>query len=127
MSTGRTCKAALKFPMVRDRGPPLAPDGLIYALRAAADLLNGINLIWPVQSCLQKYFASPVGQIISTNSRHPTPQEGRIMIVTNAGWVAVDAAAFCVRRDCRASRKTLERSPARGRETIAAYGKIVWS
>jgi hypothetical protein len=32
------------------------------------------------------------------------------MIVTNAGWVAVDAAAFCVRRDCRASRKTLERS-----------------
>src|SRR3984893_4220413 len=26
---------------------------------------------------LQKYFASPVGQIISTTSRHPTPQEGR--------------------------------------------------
>jgi hypothetical protein len=24
------------------------------------------------------------------------------MIVTNAGWVAVDAAAFCVRWDCRA-------------------------
>jgi hypothetical protein len=76
MSTGRTCKAALKFPMVRDRGPPLAPDGLIYALRAAADLLNGINLIWPVQSCLQKYFVSPVGQIISTSSRHPVPHRG---------------------------------------------------
>jgi hypothetical protein len=30
-----------------------------------------------VQPCLQKYFASPVGQIISTNSRHPTPPEGR--------------------------------------------------
>src|SRR6267154_3212573 len=30
-----------------------------------------------VESPLQKYFASPVGQIISTNSRHPTPQEGR--------------------------------------------------
>jgi hypothetical protein len=42
---------------------------------------------------LQKYFASPVGQIISTNSRHPTPQEGRIAIVTDAGWGAVDAAA----------------------------------
>src|ERR1700675_1401203 len=97
MSTGRTCKAALKFPMVRDRGPPLEPDGLIYALRAAADLLNGINLIWPVQSCLQKYFASPVGQIISTNSRHPTPLEGRIAIVTDAGRDAVDAAAFCAR------------------------------
>src|SRR5712672_2053195 len=45
-----------------------------------------------VQSPLQKYFASPVGQIISTNSRHPTPPEGRIMIVTDAGWNAVDAA-----------------------------------
>jgi len=63
-------------------------------LRAPANLLKQINLIWVVQSPLQKYFASPVGQIISTNSRHPTPQEGRIMIVTNAGWVAVDAAAF---------------------------------
>jgi hypothetical protein len=29
-----------------------------------------------VQSPLQKYFASPVGQIISTNSRCPTPQRG---------------------------------------------------
>ncbi len=45
-----------------------------------------------VQPHLQKYFASPVGQIISTNSRHPTPPEGRIMIVTDAGWNAVDAA-----------------------------------
>jgi hypothetical protein len=34
---------------------------------------------------LQKYFASPVGQIISTSSRHPTPPEGRIAIVTDAG------------------------------------------
>jgi hypothetical protein len=30
----------------------------------------------------------------SYNSRRPTPQEGRIMIVTDAGWDAVDAAAF---------------------------------
>jgi hypothetical protein len=30
-----------------------------------------------VESLLQKYFAFPVGQIISTNSRHPTPPEGR--------------------------------------------------
>jgi hypothetical protein len=29
-----------------------------------------------VQSPLQKYFASPVGQIISTNSRHPVPHRG---------------------------------------------------
>jgi hypothetical protein len=33
---------------------------------------------------------------------HPTPPEGRIMIVTDAGRDAVDAAAFCARRDCRA-------------------------
>ena len=72
---------------------------------------------------LQKYFASPVGQIISTNSRHPTPQEGRIMIVTNAGWDAVDAAAFCARWDCRAGRKTCERSPARGREMLQRTAK----
>jgi hypothetical protein len=36
-----------------------------------------ISLFLPVQSSLQKYFTSPVGQIISTNSRHPTPPEGR--------------------------------------------------
>src|SRR5450631_3604147 len=48
---------------------------------------------------------------------HPTPQEGRIMIVTNAGWVAVDAAAFCARWDRRAGRKTCERSTARGRRS----------
>src|SRR5467141_4835322 len=55
-----------------------------------------------VQSPLQKYFASPVGQIISTSSRHPTPPEGRIAIVTDAGRDAVDAAAFCARWDRRA-------------------------
>jgi len=49
------------------------------------------------------------------------------MIVTNAGWVAVDAAAFCARWDRRAGREACERSPACWRETIAADGKIVWS
>jgi hypothetical protein len=76
-----------------------------------------------VQPPLQKYFASPVGQIISTNSRHPTPQEGRIMIVTDAGWDAVDAAAFCARRDRRAGRKTCERSTASGREMLLRTAK----
>jgi hypothetical protein len=52
-----------------------------------------------VESHLQKYFASPVGQIISTNSRHPTPHKGRIAIVTDAGWDAVDAAASGAQRD----------------------------
>jgi hypothetical protein len=46
-------------------------DGIV--VRARLKLLKRINVICPVQSHLQKYFASPVGQIISTNSRHPVP------------------------------------------------------
>jgi hypothetical protein len=49
------------------------------------DLPDGLALKGSVESLLQKYFASPVGQIISTNSRHPTPLQGRIAIVTDAG------------------------------------------
>jgi len=76
-----------------------------YGLRDSglpSDLPDGRGVENPVQSPLQKYFASPVGQIISTTSRHPTPQQGRIAIVTDAGWDAVDAAASCARRDRRA-------------------------
>ena len=51
----------------------------------SSDLPVGQFVDRGVQPHLQKYFASPVGQIISTTSRHPTPQEGRIMIVTDAG------------------------------------------
>jgi hypothetical protein len=46
------------------------------ALRAGTNLLGWINVICPVQTCLKKYFTSPVGQIISTHQRHPTPQRG---------------------------------------------------
>jgi hypothetical protein len=73
-------------------------------LLAAGDLPVGRLVDRRVESPLQKYFASPVGQIISTNSRHPTPPQGRIAIVTDAGWDAVDAAAFCARGDRRAGR-----------------------
>ena len=52
-------------------------------LLAQADFFKQFNLIARranqricVQSPLQKYFASPVGQIISTNSRHPVPRRG---------------------------------------------------
>jgi hypothetical protein len=59
---------------------------------------------------------------------HPTPPEGRIMIVTDAGRDAVDAAAFCARRDCRAGwRKARERSPSERTRDVAAYGEVVWS
>ena len=63
-----------------------------------ADLPVGRFVDSGVYTPLQKYFASPVGQIISTNSRHPTPLEGRIAIVTNAGR-AVDAAMSGAQRD----------------------------
>jgi hypothetical protein len=43
-----------------------------------------------VQSCLQKYFASPPGRNSFIDSSHPVPREGRIAIVTDAGRDAVD-------------------------------------
>src|ERR1700716_2001457 len=51
------------------------------------------------------------------------PTEGRIAIVTDAGWDAVDATAFCARRDRRANRKICERSTARGREMLLRTAK----
>src|SRR5882757_4575497 len=76
-----------------------------------------------VQSPLQKYFASPVGQIISTDSRHPTPPEGRIMIVTNAGWDAVDAVAFCARKVAGQASRLVSDHKASGRETLLRTAK----
>src|SRR5713101_7182992 len=75
----------------------------------------------------EKYLLPPAPNHVS-NSRHPTPPEGRIMIVTDAGRGAVDAAAFCARRDCRAGwRKACERSPSERTRDVAAYGEVVWS
>src|SRR6266581_7229948 len=46
------------------------------------------------------------------------------MIVTDAGRGAVDAAAFCARRDCRVGwRKARERSTASGREMLLRTAK----
>src|SRR5882672_6142382 len=46
------------------------------------------------------------------------------MIVTDAGRGAVDAAAFCARRGCRAGwRKACERSTASGREMLQRTAK----
>src|SRR5258708_9514751 len=71
------------------------------ALRAWPIFMRRINLFLPVQSHLQKYFRSHPTQITSlVPPSHPT--EGRIAVVTDAGWDAVDAAAFCTRRDGRA-------------------------
>src|SRR5712672_3909926 len=89
----------------------------------SSDLPVGRFVDRGVQPHLQKYFASPVGQIISTNSRHPTPQEGRIMIVTDAGWDAVDAAAFCARKVAGQASRLVSDHKASGRETLLRTAK----
>src|SRR5713226_132663 len=68
--------------LMERRKRQVAPSLLKPLRKMPADLPDGH---FCVESPLQKYFASPVGQIISTNSRHPTPPEGRIAIVTDAG------------------------------------------
>ena len=50
------------------------------------------------------------------------------MIVTDAGWNAVDAAALGAQRGCRAGwRKACERSNGELTNDVAAYGEVVWS
>ena len=57
---------------------------------------------------------------------HPT--EGRIAIVTDAGWDAVDAAALGAQRDGRAGpTRACERSNSTLTNDVAAYGEVVWS
>jgi hypothetical protein len=75
------------------------PDGQISSSADAA----------AVQPLSQKYSALAVGQIISTNSRHPVPQRGALRNVINAGRDAVDADG--------AARRT----------ALDVDGKVVWS
>src|SRR6202171_292090 len=96
----------------------LNDDGIV--VRARLKLLKRINVICPT-GARSKILSSPFCKNISLHPSGksslqiraiPPHTEGRIAIVTNAGWGAVDAAAFCARWGRRASRKTLERSPA---------------
>ena len=89
----------------------------------SGDLPVGRFVDGAVHTPLQKYFASVIGRNISISRGHPTPPEGRIAIVTDAGWNAVDAAASSARRDRRAGRKICERSTARGREMLQRTAK----
>jgi hypothetical protein len=45
-------------------------------VRGKTNLARRIKLIWVVQSCCKKEITLPVGQIISTNPRHPVPTRG---------------------------------------------------
>jgi len=76
-------------------------------VRALANFLNQIKQFCPTGKSLpifgnsvkhkidqiQKYFAFPEGQISGTSIAIPSRQEGRIMIATNVGRVAVDAGS----------------------------------
>jgi hypothetical protein len=53
--------------------------------------LEPLNLILPVQPCLQKYFRFAPDPNHFTYCRRPVPPEGRLAIVTDAGRDAVDA------------------------------------
>jgi hypothetical protein len=62
--------------------------GLQSALRALRDqrnLLNGINLIWVVQSFAQKYSGSLLTQITCISLAIPAHTKGRFAIVTDVG------------------------------------------
>ena len=59
------------------------------------------------------------------HSARPPRQEGRIAIVTNAGWDAVDAAALA-RKVVAGRILSVSDRPARRRTALFAYGKTVW-
>jgi hypothetical protein len=82
-------------------------------------------VICPVQSALQKYFASLVGQIRTISCAVLSREEGRWPSSRTLGRDAVDAAASCVKIDRRAACR--ERSSSRQTSDAKAYGKTVWS
>ena len=55
------------------------------AMTAEKKFSFGFNLIWVVQSLLQKYFGSLLTQITSTSLAIPAHTEGRFAIVTDVG------------------------------------------
>jgi hypothetical protein len=101
-----------------------AARGPSFLAVSTGDLPVGRRCNFPVESGLQKYFTSPVGQIISTSSRHPVPHEGRIAIVRKRGMgcggrgsvlraMGSQGGFLCSR----------ERCPARGREMLQRTAK----
>jgi hypothetical protein len=59
--------------------------------------------------------------------RRPTPLEGRIAIVTDAGRDAVDAAASGTQRESQGEMNLVSDKTACGRQMLFADGKAVWS
>ena len=84
-------------------------------LRQKSNLLNPFNLILAVQSHSEKFFALPVGQIISTSPRHLVPPEGRLATRTRGGMRWTQAVLLTRAQPCgRRSRVVL--TPRRWRQ-----------
>jgi hypothetical protein len=114
--------------LVRPRHLPLRDEfmfkqtalirGCIAAVRAALDLPVGR---FPVQPNCEKYFARPVGQIISTSSPHPGPKRGAYRD-RHERW----ARMRWTRRRARRARQCVRRSrvvltPRRWRQVAQKY------
>jgi hypothetical protein len=63
----------------------LYAPGPLYGLRQKAKFLNGIKLIWVVQSSIKKYFHFLLTQITCISLAIPSHTEGRFAIVTDVG------------------------------------------
>jgi hypothetical protein len=71
-------------------------------MRNTAELLKRFNLIWAVQSCLQKYFRSRLTQITSISPAIPSHRGAFRDRHGRRARDAVDAAALGARGDGRA-------------------------
>jgi hypothetical protein len=92
-------------------------------------LLTGVSSLI---SDFPKNISLPIYPKSNLQLSHPTPQEGRIMIVTDAGWGgvgwgAVDAAALAREGSAGQVDEACERSLSEQTNGTDADGKIVWS
>jgi hypothetical protein len=103
--TSRNIVARMERSVIRDRrrvnpGFRFAPSGLQPLYRVvicpSGGLLMGVSSLF---SDFPKNISVPTPPKSNLQLSHPTPPEGRIAIVTDAGWGAVDAAASGAQRD----------------------------
>jgi hypothetical protein len=112
MAAGRMVRDARLRGLLTMRETSASPTGksAIWLSSLISDFPKNISVPTPPKSNLEFSLSHPL--------------QGRIAIVTDAGWDAVDAAAFCARWDCRAGwRKACERSTASGREMLQRTAK----
>ena len=98
----------------------MPPDGQIT--RASGD--SAVESFFDIEA---KFFCSSRRANQNYNWRRPGPKEGRIMIVTYAGWDAVDAAASGAIVVAGRVLWTRERRDGALGDGAEAYGEIVWS